>query len=127
MFRFTIRDVLWLTVVAAVSLGWASEFLRSPSRQLEFRAKAMKSAIEGEGYTVEQPTPFTVKVRKPGVQIEIVGEGEQTSGGDPFGADPNAGKDPFGDPFGQNPNAGKDPFGQNPNGNDAGGDPFAAK
>ncbi len=26
MFRFTIRDVLWLTVVAAVGIGWILEY-----------------------------------------------------------------------------------------------------
>jgi hypothetical protein len=109
--RFTIRDLFWLTVVVALGLGWAREFYRSPSRQLEFRAKALKSAIEGEGYTVEQPTPFTVKVQKPGVQIEISGE-KSIADGNPFGPDPYSGKDPFG---------------STPLGNDAGGDPFAAK
>jgi hypothetical protein len=32
MFRFTIRDVLWLTVVAALAVGWYLEHRRQQAR-----------------------------------------------------------------------------------------------
>jgi hypothetical protein len=40
MFRFTIRDVLWLTVVAAMGVGWwlehqQSAVLKSKAKQLQ--------------------------------------------------------------------------------------------
>jgi hypothetical protein len=95
MFRFTIRDVLWLTVVVAMGVGWWLEFRRSPTRQLEFRAAALESAIKGHGYTVEHSTPFTVKVWNANSVVEIsregssqdadpFGPGEQVAEGDPF-------------------------------------------
>ena len=60
MFRFTIRDLLWLMVVVAVSCGWWLEARRSPSRQTEFRASAMERALKNNGYRVEQPNPRRV-------------------------------------------------------------------
>ena len=48
MFRFTIRDLLWLTVVVAVSIGWYLERRRvtPEDRQILKAAKAL-------GFTVE--------------------------------------------------------------------------
>jgi len=34
MFRFTIRDVLWLTVVVALAVGWANDRNRQAARFL---------------------------------------------------------------------------------------------
>jgi hypothetical protein len=72
MLRFTIRDVLWLTVVVALGVGWGMEFYRSPSRRLEFRAQALESALEGEGFTVEQESPFRVRIQKADMEYETV-------------------------------------------------------
>jgi hypothetical protein len=64
MFRFTIRDVLWLTVVVALGCGWIREAYRSPSRRIEFRAEALELKLKREGWTVEQPKPYHVVVTK---------------------------------------------------------------
>lgn len=37
MFRFTIRDVLWLTVVVALGVGWGLERVRLRQQQESFR------------------------------------------------------------------------------------------
>jgi len=37
MFRFTIRDVLWLMVVVAVSCGWYIEHRRKSAERIEYR------------------------------------------------------------------------------------------
>jgi hypothetical protein len=38
MFRFTIRDVLWLLLVVPLSSGWAWEFSNSRTRQAKWEA-----------------------------------------------------------------------------------------
>ncbi|HUE74981.1 MAG TPA: hypothetical protein VMP01_29205 [Pirellulaceae bacterium] len=55
MFRFTIRDLLWLTVVVALGVGWWMD--RSGNYAAEAirwarRANAAKSAATGEGWTI---------------------------------------------------------------------------
>jgi len=40
MFRFTIRDVLWLTVVAALTVGWFVEHRRAEN------AAALRARVE---------------------------------------------------------------------------------
>ena len=35
MFRFTIRDVLWLTVVVAMALGWSMNAVHSTAQKRE--------------------------------------------------------------------------------------------
>jgi hypothetical protein len=52
MFRFTIRDVLWLMIVVGllISLGWqytAAAQWRSQSQQWESRANSAASALNG--------------------------------------------------------------------------------
>jgi hypothetical protein len=39
MFRFTIRDVLWLTVVVAMGLGWCLQYSQLKGQIKEQRAK----------------------------------------------------------------------------------------
>jgi hypothetical protein len=39
MFRFTIRDVLWLTVVVAVALGWWTSFWWQVAEKKEFQQR----------------------------------------------------------------------------------------
>lgn len=41
MFRFTIRDVLWLTVVAAVSVAWGLD-----RNRLASQVQSLKSQVE---------------------------------------------------------------------------------
>jgi hypothetical protein len=61
--RFTIRDLLWATVVVALAVGWGIEYYRSPSRRLEHRARALEYALTQEGFTIEQPGPFQVWIK----------------------------------------------------------------
>ena len=57
MFRFTIRDVLWLTVVVAMGLGW---FLRDRqlladnerARKWRMAAGALEKTLSEDGWTV---------------------------------------------------------------------------
>jgi len=52
MFRFTIRDVLWLTVVVVFAVAWRFEVFRARNRELEMMAalKRLERDIEREGY-----------------------------------------------------------------------------
>jgi hypothetical protein len=84
MFRFTIRDLLWLMVVVGMGLGWWVEYRRSPTRQLEFRAAALEQAIKGHGFTVEHPSPFRVKVWNPNAIVDVNHE-PSSQIADPFG------------------------------------------
>jgi hypothetical protein len=56
MFRFTIRDVLWLTVVAALSLGlglgWWRDHGRLSSELAGLEAERQESAREAEWATL---------------------------------------------------------------------------
>src|SRR5688572_14391506 len=45
MFRFTIRDVLWLTVVVALLVGWWVEHRQSAARDSEWQ-NCFQSALE---------------------------------------------------------------------------------
>ena len=62
----TIRDLLWLTVVVAMGVAWwADHYDPENDRQwLELRAAAMQSALEGEGFRVEQEAS-RVRVYRP--------------------------------------------------------------
>jgi len=54
MFRFTIRDVLWLTVVVAVALAWLVDHRRLATEVLEQKARAGAFAylLTDRGYEV---------------------------------------------------------------------------
>ena len=50
MFRFTIRDVLWLTVVAALECAWWSDHRRLEARARRLKTDAqMSRAVDGLG------------------------------------------------------------------------------
>ena len=66
--RFTIRDLLWLTLVVAISLGWWID--RNRNYQAETvrwyrRAMKAKDAATGEGWTVEWEGD-RIEMSKPG-------------------------------------------------------------
>lgn len=75
MRRISIRDLMWLTLVVALCVGWAVEHYQSPNRRLLMRMAAMQDALEGEGWTVEQ-SATSAKVRRPGeppaYEVEVV-------------------------------------------------------
>lgn len=55
--RFSIRDIMLVTLVVALAVGWAAETsrnapLRRKIKQLEFRFGVVKEELEGRGYKV---------------------------------------------------------------------------
>jgi hypothetical protein len=53
MFRFTIRDVLWLTVVVALAVGWWVEHRRfTVAYPWRTRAGALEQLLIDQGYEV---------------------------------------------------------------------------
>jgi len=50
MFRFTIRDVLWLTVVVALAVGW---FVEHRATERRFAAQEAKLAAQGAAHKRE--------------------------------------------------------------------------
>jgi hypothetical protein len=58
MLRFTIRDVLWLTVVVGLSLGWLLEDRRATS----FVQEAIAELKQMEGQTYYRPTTGVLQV-----------------------------------------------------------------
>src|SRR5262245_6227321 len=50
MFRFTIRDVLWLTTLVALGIGW---WVDSASMRIERRQKAQADALDEVKYKAE--------------------------------------------------------------------------
>jgi hypothetical protein len=62
--RFTIRDLLWLTVVVGVLCAWGIEYVCSDRRWLEFRAKSLEGIFIDQGCVVEYDWPWALRVRK---------------------------------------------------------------
>jgi hypothetical protein len=50
MFRFTIRDVLWLTALVALGVGWWLDHASSRAQLKASQAEAMKWRIDAEVY-----------------------------------------------------------------------------
>jgi hypothetical protein len=74
MFRFSIRDVLWLVVVG-LACGWAVDHFGSQDTATELRAVAMEEALKSEGFTIEEK-PFSVLVKNAaGSEYEVSVEG----------------------------------------------------
>ena len=58
MFRFTIRDVLWLTVVVALAVGWGVQHRRAAAREAAWET-CFQSALERLSSRVqEEPETF---------------------------------------------------------------------
>lgn len=49
MFRFTIRDVLWLTVVVATLVAWYVQWAEARNLSEELDARPLPVLVEGEG------------------------------------------------------------------------------
>ena len=54
MFRFTIRELVLLTLVAAMGVGWWLDHFQSDDRLVEWKAHAMEKVLADEGWVVEQ-------------------------------------------------------------------------
>ena len=54
MFRFTIRDVLWLTVVIALSLAWYTDtqLFRQQYKREHLVRSHLEAALDHEGFRV---------------------------------------------------------------------------
>ena len=48
MFRFTIRDVLWLTVVVAISLCWGLDRVQFRREQVNARRAELRARVEAQ-------------------------------------------------------------------------------
>ena len=48
MFRFTIRDVLWLTVVVALVVGWGLDRVQFRREQLNARRAESRARVEAD-------------------------------------------------------------------------------
>ena len=58
MFRFTIRDVLWLTAIVALAIGWGIEHRRAAAREAAW-VSCFQSALEQLSSHVQQePATF---------------------------------------------------------------------
>jgi hypothetical protein len=64
MFRFTIRELVLLTLVVAMGVAWGVDHWCSPTGQLRHRAAGMRWALESEGWVVDEHG-WNVTVRKP--------------------------------------------------------------
>ena len=64
MFRFSIRDVLWLTVVVGIALGWWIERSRLRAERDEFERKALE--LEGNFISLVDI------VRRNGIKVENI-------------------------------------------------------
>ena len=65
MFRFTIRDVLWLTVVVALGVGWWDASRRAMNRESFYKLWAFDIAVD----TLEKKTGEKMSVDQTGVWI----------------------------------------------------------
>jgi hypothetical protein len=55
MFRFSIRELMLVTLVVAVSVGWAIDHWRpNPSRKVAIRYNAMEEGLKLLGYEVQE-------------------------------------------------------------------------
>ena len=71
MFRFTIRELVLLTLVVAMGVGWWLDHSALSRRAdlWEYRAGAVADWTSGEGWRVEW-TPEGVDLTKPGGEAE---------------------------------------------------------
>jgi hypothetical protein len=61
MFRFTIRDVLWLTVVVALAVGWGVAYRRAATRDAAWETcfhsalERLATQVQSEPMTFDTP------------------------------------------------------------------------
>lgn len=65
MFRFTIRELLLLTLVVAMAVGWGLSERRWRSGRWETKAKVLELVVESNGWEVEWRSE-DMYVKKPG-------------------------------------------------------------
>jgi hypothetical protein len=74
MFRFIIRDVLWLMVIVGMGLGWFAEHSRLTSKNNELAARATE--WEGRAISMMQITErlgITVEWIPGGISVDMTG------------------------------------------------------
>ena len=66
MFRFSIRELMLVTLVVALSVGWAIDHWRpnNPCLQAELRNMTMEEALKLLGYEVEQDVVARARSQK---------------------------------------------------------------
>jgi hypothetical protein len=67
MFRFTIRDVLWLTAVIALAIGWLAEnrHMRRRAHIQAIQLELLKDTLEKNSFEVElKPDGASTKLRQ---------------------------------------------------------------
>jgi hypothetical protein len=69
MFRFTIRDVLWLTVVVALSVGWWAD-RRAKERELESIKTTLR--MGGTDATMNELLHALSTAQKPMTNVRVV-------------------------------------------------------
>ena len=92
MFRFTIRDMLWLTVVVAFALGWGISLQRESShrKQAEWQRNALVQILDRHGF-LPQVTPNHVRIYRSGVHWIVLPDGNVQQLGNHMGSN----DDPF--------------------------------
>ena len=63
MFRFTIRELVLLTLVVALGVGWWVDHFQSNDRLFEWKAHSMESVLIDESWVIEQ-NGWNIKFRK---------------------------------------------------------------
>jgi len=63
--RFTIRELVLLTLVVAMGLGWSASYLASDRPRMQWRQHALESVLAEEGWLIEQDG-WDVSFRKAG-------------------------------------------------------------
>jgi hypothetical protein len=73
MLRFAIRDILWLTVVVGLAVGWYSQthYLDNRNRVLERHTSYLKKNLEGFNLSVILKDDG-VEIRNAGKRVEIM-------------------------------------------------------
>jgi hypothetical protein len=73
-FPFSIRDLLWLTLVVALGLGWWLSSRSDQSEKLSRRARALEKALQLSGWRVQyepEDTEWLTVTREDGGEAQI--------------------------------------------------------
>ena len=76
MFRFTIRDVLWLTVVVGLTIAWTMRERQLKSQiaaamQWREKARGLQSLLEHDGWQIAWKTDGIIDAVHPGERKNV--------------------------------------------------------